>query len=247
LTPTRYLWSGYNDYFKSSIFKLISKPPVSYLRFWDKIASQRPDHYISISGEVQNRIKKYYKKDSEIIYPPLMMSKKVEKDSSSGEYFLVVSRLTNFYKRVDIVIKACNQLKLPLKIVGIGRDENSLKKMAGPTVEFLGRLTDDELWSCYKNCKAVIFPGLEDFGLTMVEAQAFGKPVIAFRGGGALDIVQEGKTGKFFNEQNPESLMAVLKSFDEKRYNMKSCRENSEKFSFERFEENLRKFLESKI
>ena len=248
LTPTRYLWSGYNDYFKSSIFKLISKPLVSYLRFWDKIAAQRPDEYIAISTEVQNRIKKYYKRDAEVIYPPLMMPVNSQNDKRDSDgYFLVVSRLTNFYKRVDIAIEACNRLKLPLKIVGEGADQDNLKNIAGSTVEFLGNLTDQQLAVCYKNCKAMIFPGLEDFGLTMVEAQAFGKPVIAFRGGGALDIVQEGKTGEFFNEQNPESLMAVLKSFDEKRYNMKSCRENSEKFSFERFEENLRKFLESKI
>ena len=248
LTPTRYLWSGYNDYFKSFVFKLISKPLVSYLRFWDKIAAQRPDEYIAISTEVQNRIKKYYKRNSEIIYPPLMMQTNFKNDEKvSGDYFLVVSRLTNFYKRVDIAIEACNKLKLPLKIVGEGADLESLKNMAGPTVEFLGNLTDEELATYYENCKALIFPGREDFGLTMVEAQAFGKPVIAFRGGGALDIVAEEKTGEFFNEQNPESLMAVLKSFDEKRYNMKSCRENSEKFSFEHFAENLRKFLESKI
>jgi glycosyltransferase involved in cell wall biosynthesis len=248
LTPTRYLWSGYNDYFKSSLFKFISKPLVLCLRSWDKIAAQRPDEYIAISSEVKNRIKKYYGRDSEIIYPPLMMSVNSQKDlKTSGDYFLVVSRLTNFYKRVDIAIEACNKLKLPLKIVGEGADEEALKSMAGPTVEFLGNLTDEELASYYRNCKALIFPGLEDFGLTMVEAQGFGKPVVAFRGGGALDIVVEGVTGEFFNEQNSESLMVVLKSFDNKRYNTKSCRENSEKFSFERFEESFRKFLERKI
>jgi len=248
LTPTRYLWSGYNDYFKSSVFKFLSKPAVSYLRAWDKIAAQRPDEYIAISSEVKNRINKYYGRDSQIIYPPLTMSVNAQNNKKiSGDYFLVVSRLTNFYKRVDIAIEACNKLKVPLKIVGEGADAENLKKIAGPTIEFLGNVTDEELSSYYKNCKALIFPGLEDFGLTMVEAQAFGKPVVAFRGGGALDTVQERKTGEFFNEQNPESLMVVLKSFDEKRYNTKSCRENSEKFSFERFEEDLRKFLESKI
>jgi glycosyltransferase involved in cell wall biosynthesis len=248
LTPTRYLWSGYKDYFRSPIFRFISKPIVAYLRSWDKIAAQRPDKYIAISSEVKNRIKKYYQRDSAIIYPPLMMAGKSQNDSkTSGDYFLLVSRLTNFYKRVDIAIKACTKLNLPLKIVGEGIDQESLKRIAGPTVEFLGNLTDEELASYYRNCKALIFPGLEDFGLTMVEAGSFGKPVVAFRGGGSLDIVREGVTGDFFNEQTPESLMTVLKSFNDKRYNTKSCKENSERFSFERFEESFKNFLESKI
>src|ERR1035437_6994117 len=167
LTPTRYLWSGYNDYFRSSVFRFLSKPVVSYLRFWDKIASQRPDEYIAISSEVKKRIKKYYGRDSEIIYPPLMLEVDSQSDLRvSGDYFLVVSRLTNFYKRVDIAIKACNQLKLPLKIVGEGADFENLNRIAGPTVEFLGNLTDEKLSFYYKNCKALIFPGLEDFGLT---------------------------------------------------------------------------------
>jgi glycosyltransferase involved in cell wall biosynthesis len=248
LTPTRYLWSGYNDYFKSSLFKLLAKPIVSSLRNWDKIAAQRPDAYLAISSEVQARIKKYYGRNSEVIYPPLMMDNvQNSQNKTVGDYFLVVSRLTNFYKRVDIVIKACNDLKLPLKIVGSGLDQAKLKRMAGPTVEFLGNLTDEQLQTYYKSCRALIFPGREDFGLAMVEAQAFGKPVIAFRGGGALEIIQAGKTGEFFNEQTPESLKQVLKSFNDKSYNTKLCRENAERFSFAQFEKSLRSFLDKKI
>jgi glycosyltransferase involved in cell wall biosynthesis len=144
---------------------------------------------------------------------------------------------------VDIAIKACNDLKLPLKIVGSGSDEVKLKKMAGKTVEFLGNLTDEELSVYYKKCKALIFPGLEDFGLTMVEAGAFGRPVIAFKAGGALDIVKEGVTGEFFSQQSVESLKQVLKSFDHTRYNTKLCRENSERFSFAQFEKGFKKLL----
>jgi glycosyltransferase involved in cell wall biosynthesis len=254
LTPTRYLWSGYNDYFKSSLFKLLSKPVVSYLRSWDKIASQRPDEYIAISTEVQARIKKYYGRDSQVIFPPATLAEQDEalragppsemaNGEEPGDYFLVVSRLTNFYKRVDIAITACNELKLPLKIVGSGMDSKKLKQMAGPTVEFLGNLTDSELSGYYKKCKALIFPGREDFGLTMVEAGAFGRPVIAFRGGGALDIVKEGVTGEFFDEESSDSLKQVLKSFDHTRYNTKLCRENSERFSFAGFERSLKNFL----
>jgi glycosyltransferase involved in cell wall biosynthesis len=249
LTPTRYLWSGYNDYFKSSLFKLLSKPAVSYLRSWDKIAAQRPDEYIAISTEVQKRIKKYYGRDSEIIYPPSEMANgkwQMANSDKTGDYFLIVSRLTNFYKRVDIAIKACNELKLPLKIVGSGLDEEKLRRIAGSTVEFLSNLTDDQLSGYYKNCRALIFPAREDFGLAMVEAQSFGRPVIAFRGGGALDIVREGVTGTFFDQQTPESLKQVLKSFNDKSYNTLLCRENSERFTFTQFEKDFKSFL-SKI
>lgn len=243
LTPTRYLWSGYNDYFRNSLFRFLTKPLVAYLRYWDKIAAQRPDVYIGISTEVQDRIKKYYNRDSAIIYPPLEMPSSNSKSPVSGDYFLLVSRLTNFYKRVDIAIRACNELGLPLKIVGSGSDEQKLKKMAGPTVEFVGDLTDEKLSAYYKNCQALIFPGREDFGLTMVEAQSFGKPVIAFRGGGALDIIKEGVTGEFFDQPNSTSLKSVLKSFSGKRYNTKLCRENAQKFSNENFAKGINNFV----
>ena len=243
LTPTRYLWSSYKDYFKNPLLKLLTKPIVSYLRSWDKIAAQRPDELIAISTEVQKRIKKYYNRDSQIIFPPLMLNIENENDEAVEDYFLVVSRLTNFYKRIDIAIKACNELKLPLKIVGKGEDEEKLKKISGNTVEFLGDLTDDELKGYYKKCKALIFPGLEDFGLTMVEAGAIGRPVIAFKAGGALDIVKEKVTGEFFEEQTIGSLKQVLKSFDHTRYNTKLCRENAERFSFAQFEKGFKKFL----
>ncbi len=247
LTPTRYLWSGYSDYFKNPLFKNLSKPAVSYLRNWDKIAAQRPDEYIAISTEVKSRIKKYYGRNSAVIYPPLMLRSLRSQTKTPGDYFLVVSRLTNFYKRVDIAIKACNDLKLSLKIVGSGLDEKKLMKMAGPTIEFLGDLTDDKLSDYYKNCRALIFPGKEDFGLVMVEAQSSGKPVLGFRGGGALEIIKEGVTGEFFDEQTPDSLKRVLKSFDDKRYNSKLCRENSEKFSFGQFEKAFQSFLNQKL
>ena len=243
LTPTRYLWSGYDDYFDNPWLKFFSKPVVSYLRFWDKIAAQRPDYFIAISNEVKLRIKKYYNRDSEIIYPPFTMFENyVSKDFSGGDYYLVVSRFVP-YKRIDIAIKACNSLKIPLKIIGTGMEEESLKTIAGPTVEFLGQLTDEKVSYYYKNCKALLFPGIEDFGLAMVEAQAFGKPVIAFRGGGALDIIEEGVTGEFFNEQSPESLKEVLEKFNSSDYNSKLCIENSKKFSFDKFEKELKQFL----
>lgn len=263
LTPTRYLWSGYDEYFRNPLFKIITKPLVSYLRKWDTMAAQRPDQMIAISETVQDRIKQYYDRDSHVIYPPsqftvhssqFTVKKKPEKHVSSREprtvnserengYFLIVSRLSKLtaYKRVDLAIKAANKLKVPLKIVGTGRDLDYYKQMAGETVEFVGEVSDSKLSEYYKHCKALIFPGVEDFGLVMVEAQAHGKPVIAYRAGGAMEIVQEGKTGEFFDEQTVESLIDVLKSFDITVYNKTECIKNSKRFSFEVFEKEMRK------
>ncbi|HVZ11476.1 MAG TPA: glycosyltransferase, partial [Patescibacteria group bacterium] len=268
LTPTRYIWSGYKDYFNNTIFRILTSPVVAYLRFWDKIAANRPDQLIAISTTVQSRIKKYYDLNSEIIYPPLMIRNRlplkgkearigkgarssspknetglVTEKRFSKKYFLVVSRLVP-YKRVDIAIKAANKLKIPLKIIGTGGEFANLKKMAGPTVEFLKYVNDADLKLYYENCKALIFPGVEDFGLTMVEAQAFGKPVIAYRAGGALDILLEGKTGVFFDQQNYRSLSEVLKKFRPSRYNGLDCKRNARRFSYEQFKKQIVKMVE---
>jgi glycosyltransferase involved in cell wall biosynthesis len=238
LTPTRYLWSGYDEYFKNDVFRFLSKPVVSRLRKWDKVAAQRPDRILAISTEVKKRIKKYYQRDARVLFPPLTLSSKKNK-TSPGKYFLVVSRLTNFYKRIDIAIEACSQLNLPLKIVGTGRDKAWLESIAGKKVEFLGELSEIELSKYYANCRALIFPGREDFGLSMVEALSFGKPIIAFRGGGALDIVKERLTGDFFNKQTPESLIGVLENFRYNSYNTKLCMESAKQFSFDNFKKGL--------
>lgn len=260
LTPTRYLWSGYDDYFKNSIMRFISKPVVSYLRFWDKIASQRPDVLIAISREVQERIKKYYNRDSEIIYPPVEISNlnpstdgQIPNKSSNSkskkfkdqrpttkDYFLIVSRLVP-YKKIDLAIKVFNKLGLPLKIVGTGIEENRLKRMAKSNIELLGYLTDKELVEYYKGCRAFIFPGIEDFGLTVIEAQSFGKSVIAFRAGGAQESIIDGKTGIFFEVQSEKSLEDTILKFQKISFNPEDCIENAEKFSFEEFKTKLEK------
>lgn len=249
LTPTRYLWSGYDEYFSNSAVRFFSKPVIAYLRSWDLLASKRPDFYIAISNNVRNRIKKYYRRDSSVIYPPLTLrNSKFQNLNSRAKYYLVVSRLSRFtpQKRIDLAIRAANKLKIPLKIIGSG-DINYFKSICGPTVEFLGGLTDQELSYYYKNCVALIFPGEEDFGLVMVEAQSFGKPVIAYRKGGAQDIVITGKTGEFFDQQTVGSLMSVLEKFDPKRYNREDCIENAKRFSFERFEREFMKYFNEKM
>lgn len=258
LTPTRYLWSGYNTYFSRSTFKRITKPLVDYLRRWDVMAAQRPDMYVAISQEVQKRIKKYYKRNSIVIYPPITLSnsapfkqkkKSVKKNSKKKEnnsgYFLVVSRLVP-YKRVDIAVEACTQLQLPLKVVGTGSEEAYLKSIAGETVEFYNNLTDEELTTYYKECSALLFPGIEDFGLTVLEAQQYGKPVVAYRGGGALETIIEGKTGEFFSPQTTAGLVETLQKLVKKgildNYSFtysRQAQENAKKFSKETFEKEL--------
>lgn len=249
LTPTRYLWSGFDDYFKNNILRFLAKGSVGYLRNWDRIASKRPDHMIAISTEVRNRIKKYYDRDSEIIFPPLMLDKPKKIKERKNDYFLIVSRLSrfNYYKRIDIAIEAFNKTNLKLKIVGGGPLLKPYKKLANKNIEFLGELTDEKLAYYYENCKALIFPGNEDFGLVMAEAQAFGKPVIAYKSGGALDIVKEGITGEFFKDQSSEALIGVLERFDERIYNKPVIIENSEKFSFNSFKANLENYMKNKI
>src|SRR3990167_4163999 len=177
LTPTRYLWSGYEDYFSNKLLRFFSSGSVSYLRNWDKTASKRPDYYLAISKEVKKRIKKYYGKDSSIIFPPVMFTNKHKTKSKPKDYFLLVSRLSSFsyYKKVDLAIKALNKTGLPLKIVGVGPLMNNLKSKSEKNIEFLGELTDRELESYYQSCRALIFPGKEDFGLVMAEAISNGR------------------------------------------------------------------------
>lgn len=245
LTPTRYLWSGYDEYFKGFMFRSLTYPVVTYLRWWDKIAALRPDSIISISDTVRDRVKTYYGLESKRIYPPLLFkpkTKNLKPKSNKEKYFLVVSRLVP-YKRVDLAVRAATKLKVPLKVVGTGSEFERIKEMAGDTVEFVKNVSDEELSEYYSNSLALIFPGVEDFGLVMVEAQSFGKPVIAFAEGGAKEIVIEGKTGEFFKEQSVSSLARVLKNFKSKSYNSKDCIKNAERFSFEQFKKEFMQFF----
>ncbi len=241
LTPTRYLWSAYDIYFRNRMLRFISTPFVRYLRNFDKVAANRPDAIIAISNEVKKRIKKYYNLDSMVINAPIDFPD-IPIAKNNGKYFLIVSRLVA-YKKIDLAVSAFNKTGLPLKIIGSGGEETKLKQMAGKNIEFLKDVSDQELFKYYENCKALIFPGLEDFGLTMIEANYFGRPVIAFRGGGALEIVKEGVTGEFFDQQNPESLIKVLEKFDVSLYNEKSCRDNALRFSFANFKSNIEAFI----
>lgn len=239
LTPTRYLWSGYDTYFSNKTMKMLAKPAVSALRRWDRAAAHRPDVMVAISEEVRSRIKKYYGREAMVVYPPvtLPVSTEAKKKTKAGDYFLIVSRLSRFtkYKRIDLAIKAFNELQLPLKIIGEGSWKQDLQKQAAPNIEFIGKVTDAELATYYKNSKALVFPGIEDFGLTMVEAQQFGKPIIAFRGGGALEIVREGKTGRFFNKQTTQALVEAVRYFQKDSFDPRDAQKQAALFSKEVF------------
>jgi glycosyltransferase involved in cell wall biosynthesis len=243
LTPNRYLWSHYDTYFQDPILKVVSKPVVGYLRKWDKIAAQRPDIIIAQSKAVQKRIKRYYARESQIIYPPADVEFFSQGPSGRREnFFLIVSRLVP-YKRVDLAVRAFNKLALPLYIIGSGSEEERLKSMAGKNIRFVKELTDSSLRSYYRKCVAFIMPQEEDFGLAAVEAQASGAPVIAYRAGGALDIVVEGKSGLFFDKQSPEALMGAVKKYRRLSFNAKWISRSSQRFSKKRFKQGFLKLL----
>lgn len=248
LTPTRYLWSDYNNYFKNKLFKLISYPAVFYLRKWEKIAIKRPDLIIAISENIRRKIKKYYSLESSVIYPPassILLEKKITYPLEI-DYFLVVSRLVS-YKKIDLVVKAASSLNLPLIVIGRGVESSYLKSLAGKNVKFIDYVSDDLLRGYLKRAKALIYPSEEDFGIGMVEAQLHGTPVIAFNKGASKEIIIEGKTGEFFNKQTVPSLKDVLKNFKKGKYNSKDCYSNGLRFSNSKFRITLKKYIQNAI
>ncbi len=247
LAPTRYVWQ-FEQYMQRERFPEIShvmiKAAIAMLRKWDYTAAQRVDHFVAISTDIQQRISQFYDRDSTIIFPPVETSRFMS-SADHDDYFLVVSRLIP-YKRIDLAVKACSELGIPLKVAGSGRDRKRLESLAGSTVEFLGRVPDEALPALYARCKGFIFPGLEDFGIAPVEAQAAGRPVVAFRGGGALDTVIDGETGVFFDEQSAESLKQAVVRFNQQTFNSASCVTNAARFSKETFDEQLTSFVEAR-
>ncbi len=247
LAPTRYVWQLDSYIAREGFGRLVElglRPLVNIMRRWDYAAAQRVTHFIAISTEIQERIQTYYQRDSVIIFPPVETARFQPVPAQEvGDYFLIVSRLIP-YKRIDLAVQAATQLNLPLKIGGKGRDLDRLKAMAGPTVEFLGYVPDEDLPGLMARCKAFIFPGLEDFGITPVQAQAAGRPVIAYKGGGALDTVIPGKTGEFFTEMTVESLVPVMRDFAAARYDTAHIRQHALKFDTQVFNAQITSFVE---
>jgi glycosyltransferase involved in cell wall biosynthesis len=252
-TPPRWLWglSGETDRRRLWFLQPILKPLDNWLRIWDFETAQRPDFIVANSKTTARRIKKFWRREAKVIYPPvdvkgLTLPKVRPLKDFNHSYFLVVSRLAA-YKNIDLAISACNKLKLPLKIVGVGREEERLRKLAGPTVEFLGFVDDDTLAELYQNCRALIHTASsEDFGLAPVEAMAYGKPVIALRSGGVTETVVDGKTGLFFDKPTTESLIKAIERFNNLTIDPDDCRKQAAKFSKERFQKEFRQLVEEK-
>ena len=244
LTPARFLWD-YETYVQREglgrLARLILPLLISRQRQWDRLAADRVDDYIAISRAVKARIAKYYRRASEVIHPPVNVQT-FQPAAERSDYFLSAGRLVP-YKRVDLVIKAFNELGLPLHIVGSGRDRAALKVIAKPNIVFRGSLSQAELRDEYAHCRAFIFPGEEDFGITPVEAQAAGSPVIAYAGGGALDTVVEGETGLFFREKTPESLAEAVYRFQAARFDPAAMRRQAMQFDTAVFKKRLAEYV----
>ena len=227
------------------MLKTALRPVIGLLRRWDYQAAQRVDHFVAISREIQARIRRHYDRDSAIIHPPVDIDR-FQPASTQDDYYLIVSRLIP-YKRLDLAVSAFNQLGLPLVVAGDGRDRDALEALAGPTVTFLGRVPDEDLPDLYARCRAFILPGVEDFSIAPVQAQASGRPVIAYGAGGALDTVVEGETGVFFREPAPESLAAAVRAFDTSTIDAHACCANAERFATSVFKEKLSPFVQDKL
>lgn len=256
LTPTRYLWSGFTQYqkqpglgFISGVAAMMLKVWAPLLRQWDMIAASRPDYYIAISHRVKERIVRYYKrKVSDVIYPPVDTNAfRIRSGSlhSDTGYFLTVSRLVS-YKRLDVLIQAFNALSLPLVIIGDGRQKRELQKYASSNIRFVDHhLTDSELVLYYEGCRAFVYAADEDFGLAAAEAQAAGKPVIAYRHSGVAEFVKDGVSGVLFDRQTSEALIKAVHTFTKHTYDSSACRKQVVSMSEKHFQKHIKTFVDT--
>jgi glycosyltransferase involved in cell wall biosynthesis len=258
-TPMRYIWDAYHRYRQAS--GLIARTAFSlvahYMRNWDFATASRVDHFIANSENVASRIRKHYRREARVINPPVNISSGYISDAVE-DYYLVVGQLVD-YKRIDLAIEACNRLARPLRIIGHGEQYKRLRRLAGPTVQFLGSQPDEDVHKNYSRCRALLFPGEEDFGIVPVEAQSFGRPVIAYGRGGALETVRGlfteelkdplNSTGIFFREQSVESLVNAIKALEaiESRLDPEFIRTQVERFDVSRFKAEMSEFIAEKL
>lgn len=240
-TPPRFLWDGWHDALHSSgiprIFQYLAPPALTYLRMWDYNAASRVDHFVANSHFVASRIKKYYRRESRVIYPPVALNnfKGIWKKQ---DYYLLLMRLVP-YKHPEIAVEAFNTLNLPLKVVGSGPLLPKLKAMAKKNIAFTGALPHAKVAQCYGQAKALIFPQEEDFGISAIEACASGTPVIAYKAGGAKETIKEGVNGMFFDEQTPESIIKAIKTFQKMKFDGTIIRKTAKYFDEKRFKQEI--------
>lgn len=247
--PTHYYWSRYDEYLKNPGFgafdwlaRLGLKLLVGPLRRLDYEAAQKPNHLIANSNHIKAEIKKYYGRDSVVVHPPVD-TKRFDKVILSKKHGFVAAGRQTPYKRIDLAVAVCSKLGLDLVVVGGGPDHQKLVKMAGPTVKFIENPSDQDVVKFLGAASAFIFPGLDDFGITPVEAMAAGTPVIAYKAGGALDYVKDGVSGTFFDNQTTESLAEALKNFKPENYHPDDIKSIAKSFSIENFHKNLQAFI----
>jgi glycosyltransferase involved in cell wall biosynthesis len=249
-TPMRYIWDLYHDYFSGEqhnwLWNLFIPPVIHYLRLWDRLSSDRVDYFIADSQHVANKIKKYYRREATVIYPPVDTSFFIPAPTnSSADYYLIVSAFVP-YKKIEIAIQAFNQLEKPLKLAGRGPEYNRLKRLANlKNIEFLGWVDDQKLRDLYNGSRALIFPGVEDFGITPLEAMSCGKPVIAYKKGGVLESVVENVTGIFFDEPTPEAIISAIHRFEQSSLSSEQIRQQALKFDKQQFILQIKHYIAS--
>jgi glycosyltransferase involved in cell wall biosynthesis len=250
LTPMRWVWN-YHAYVERERLgfaaRMVLPVAISQLRSWDVATAQNVDRFLAISRTVAARIRKYYRRDSTVIYPPVNCDAFAQPFARVDDYYLIVSRLIP-YKRIDLAVDAFTRLGIRLKIVGSGgRDLSALRARAGRNVEFVGRVSDTELKKLYASCRALVFPGEEDFGIAPLEANASGRPVIAYAGGGALDTVVDGHTGVLFQQQQVECLIEAIRRAEATAWDPAALRAHARTFDSQVFREQLQAFIGESI
>ena len=248
LTPPRFLWN-IDAYLEreevGAAVRTLLPIAVQPLKWWDQWSSKRVDHFVAISNAVRDRIRRHYGSDAAVIYPPVSTSA-FAPSANVGDFYLVASRLIP-YKRIDLAVRAFSQLGLPLVVVGEGRDRAALEALAGPSVQFEGWVSQERLRELMATCKAFLFPGEEDFGIAPIEAQASGRPVIAYAVGGALDTVLDGVTGIFFNEPTPESLADAVRRFEQHQWDSDAIRRHALRFDEAHFRTQFMDYVRQKM
>lgn len=243
-SPMRYIWDLYPQYQAEAGFltRTILAMTAPLLRQWDVTTAARVDHFIANSDYVAKRIMKFYRRDATVVHPPVEVGR-FKISEGPKDYYLCAGQITP-YKKIELAVAACTQMNLPLVVIGDGASTR-LKQSAGPTVTFLGSVSDEQMEAHFSNCRALLYPGVEDFGIVPLEVMASGRPVIAFGRGGALETVVEGKTGLFFHEQSVEALVAALARFEREsdQFSPTEIRAHALKFEPRRFEAELRQFL----
>lgn len=247
-SPMRYAWEFYYEYMEREKLgkakKKLIKYIMNYIRMWDKASADRVDYYVANSKNVAKRIYKHYRREADVIHPPVKGSYFNISDKDEG-YFLIVSRLVP-YKRIDLAVEAFNELGLPLVVIGGGSQLEYLKSIAKDNVKIMGRQPDEVIKDHYANCRAFIFPGEEDFGITPLEAQASGRPVIAFGKGGALETVVSERTGLFFEDQKTDELVKAVKQFEKMNWDKEDIRKHALTFDEEIFKSKIKNYVDEK-